>query len=295
MPWLQLTFAMREEEEANALADLLPETAAVAVTLRDGADQPLFEPLPGETPLWQQTLITALYEEGTVVAEVITQLARLWAPRQLPEHQLQILEDQIWERAWMEGFTPMCFGKRLWIVPSWSAPPQPDAINLHLDPGLAFGTGTHPTTRLCLQWLDSHPPTAQEVVDYGCGSGVLAIAAILLGANHCLCIDNDPQALEATLDNGSRNGLTEQLTTALPETATTTTPVDLLLANILAAPLMELAPHLGARVKVGGRIILSGILEEQWQEVARHYLPHFQLDPPEILDGWVRLSGQRRR
>jgi ribosomal protein L11 methyltransferase len=191
----------------------------------------------------------------------------------------------------MDGFEPMQFGQKLWIVPSWFAEPDPDAVNIKLDPGLAFGTGTHPTTRLCLEWLEGHP-VPEAVIDYGCGSGILAIAAALLGARQIECIDTDPQALQATLENGRRNAVAARLTTALPEQQSSK-PVQLLLANILAGPLIELAPKLAELVVPHGEIVLSGILQEQWPAVSSAYQPWFEMHPPTEIDGWIRLNGRR--
>ena len=191
----------------------------------------------------------------------------------------------------MDGFEPMQFGQRLWIVPSWLAEPDPTAVNIKLDPGLAFGTGTHPTTRLCLEWLDGQS-IPKKVIDYGCGSGILAIAAAKLGAEQIECIDTDPQALEATMENGRRNEVANRLKCHLPAQQSGQ-PVQLLLANILARPLVELAPKLAKLVTVGGDIILSGILEEQCSEVSIAYEPWFKMRPPTEIEGWIRLHGTR--
>jgi ribosomal protein L11 methyltransferase len=181
----------------------------------------------------------------------------------------------------------------VWIVPSWYQPPDAKAVNILLDPGLAFGTGTHPTTRLCLEWLDAHPPAAAEVIDYGCGSGILAIAAALLGARRVWATDNDPQALIATEDNAARNQVVERIRASLPGEPPAA-PADVLLANILAGPLITLAPRFATLLRPGGALVLSGILAEQADEVRDAYLSGFHMDPPQLLDGWVRLTGTRR-
>lgn len=290
MPWLQLTF-YSTKKKAEALADLLSEAGAAAVTMQDAADQPLYEPPPGATPLWQLTNVVGLFEEEANADEIVATLKAQWSD-EFPEYRSEILEDQDWERAWMEDFKPMRFGERLWIVPSWHEAPERDAVNILLDPGLAFGTGTHPTTRLCLEWLDANELAEKTVIDYGCGSGILAIAAALLGAKSVIGVDNDPQALVATLDNAQRNEVNIQA--YLPKEAPQGT-VDILVANILAGPLIELAPKLSALVKEGGAIALSGILSEQAEAVSNAYRPWFAMRQPVEYDGWVRLEGVKQR
>ena len=212
----------------------------------------------------------------------------------LPEHHSEVIEDQDWERSWMDNFQPMRFGQRLWIVPSWHAAPEPNAVNLLLDPGLAYGTGTHPTTALCLEWLDGQDLTDSNVLDFGCGSGILAIAALLLGAKEAVGTDIDVQALEASRDNAGRNNIAEgKFPLYLPEDLPQV-QADVLVANILAGPLVSLAPQLSSLVKPGGRLALSGILAEQGEDVAAAYAKDFELDPIANRDGWVRISGRRR-
>lgn len=291
MPWLQLTFYSTKDDAEN-LAELLNECGAAAVTMQDAADQPLYEPPPGTTPLWQRTNVVGLFDESFHAETILQQLKGLWQGN-LPEYHSETLEDQVWERAWMDNFKPMRFGKRLWIVPSWSEPPENDAVNILLDPGLAFGTGTHPTTRLCLEWLDAHDVTNLRIIDYGCGSGILAIAAALLGAESVVGVDNDPQALIATMENARRNEVTPRITCYLPK-ETPPSPVPLLLANILAGPLIELAPRLAALVQDNGSIVLSGILPEQADTVAAAYREWFDMQPALEHDGWIRLEGVKR-
>jgi ribosomal protein L11 methyltransferase len=194
MSWIQVLFDT-SADEAPRLADALEELNAEAVSFFDAEDQPLYEPPLGTTPLWNRTRVSGLYEAGCDMDTILAELARRLAPQPLPPYRLEPLADRDWIRAWMDSFKPMRFGQRLWIVPSWHEPPDAQGVNILLDPGLAFGTGTHPTTRLCLEWLDSHPPAAAQVIDYGCGSGILAIAAALLGAAQVWATDNDPQAL----------------------------------------------------------------------------------------------------
>lgn len=292
MPWLQVRLAITPDQ-AETYEDALLGVGAVSVTFMDAEDQPIFEPDLGTTPLWSHTHLLALFEADTDAANLVAHLELLTgAP--LPEHQIEHIADQDWERSWMENFHPMRFGQRLWIVPSWHAAPEPGAVNLLLDPGLAFGTGTHPTTALCLEWLDGQELTDCSVLDFGCGSGILAIAALLLGAPHASGTDIDPQALEASRDNASRNGIDPArfpvyLPADLPQQA-----ADVVVANILAGPLVSLAPQITSLVKTGGRLALSGILAEQADEVRAAYQDAFDLDPTAIKDGWVRISGVRR-
>ncbi len=292
MPWLQVRLAITPEQ-AETYEDALLEVGAVSVTFMDAEDQPIFEPDLGTTPLWSNTHLLALFEADTDETALLAHL-QLLCGGALPEHHVERIEDQDWERSWMDGFQPMRFGQRLWIVPSWHAAPQPDAVNLLLDPGLAFGTGTHPTTALCLEWLDSQNLDNCSVLDFGCGSGILAIAALLLGAPQAAGTDIDPQALEASRDNASRNGIDPArfpvyLPADLPQQ-----PADVVVANILAGPLVSLAPQITALVKSGGRLALSGILAEQAEEVRAAYASAFDLDPTAIKDGWVRISGVKR-
>lgn len=292
MPWLQVRLAITPEQ-AETYEDALLSIGAVSVTFMDAEDQPIFEPDLGTTPLWSNTHLLALFEADTDEAALIAHLTLL-CDGSLPEHQIEHIEDQDWERSWMDNFQPMRFGQRLWIVPSWHAAPQPEAVNLLLDPGLAFGTGTHPTTALCLEWLDGQPLDGCDLIDFGCGSGILAIAALLLGAPQAVGTDIDPQALEASRDNASRNGIDPArfpvyLPADMPQQA-----ADVVVANILAGPLVSLAPQISALVKAGGRLALSGILAEQAEEVRAAYADTFVLDPTAEKDGWVRISGVKR-
>jgi len=291
MPWLQLTFETTPDD-AEQFSDLLSEAGASAVTFLDSANQPLYEPPVGETPLWSRTRIIGLFDTTTDMDSVLTQISNAITPGRLPDHRISPLEDKDWEREWMDSFKPMAFGKRLWIVPSWTPAPQPEAINILLDPGLAFGTGTHPTTALCLQWLDEHGANHDEVIDYGCGSGILAVAAVKLGARHVWAVDNDPQALIATHDNAQKNDVAKNIDVVLPD-ALPGIQTPLLLANILAQPLMDFAERFAAHVTPGGHIVLSGILVEQAEQVAARYAPWFSMEPAVYKDEWVRLSGQR--
>ena len=292
MSWLQLRLAITPEQ-APALEDQLLALGAVSVTFMDAEDQPIFEPDLGTTPLWSNTHLLALFEADTDGEALLQHLHLLWQA-ELPAHELEQIEDQDWERSWMDNFHPMRFGQRLWIVPSWHAAPDPDAVNLLLDPGLAFGTGTHPTTSLCLQWLDAQQLQGKTLIDFGCGSGILAIAALLLGATHAVGTDIDIQALESSRDNAQRNQVAdEHFDLYLPEQMPAV-PADVLVANILAGPLVSLAPQLASLVKPGGLLALSGILAEQTEEILQAYQGDFELDPVAEQDGWIRVSGKRR-
>lgn len=292
MPWLQVRLAITPEQAAT-YEDALLEVGAVSVTFMDAEDQPIFEPDLGTTPLWSHTHLLALFEADTDEAALVAHLELLTGGA-LPEHQIERIEDQDWERSWMDNFQPMRFGRRLWIVPSWHEAPEPDAVNLLLDPGLAFGTGTHPTTALCLEWLDGQELDGCEVLDFGCGSGILAIAALLLGARQAVGSDIDPQALEASRDNATRNGIDPARFPVYLPADLPAKPAEVVVANILAGPLVSLAPQITSLVAPGGRLALSGILAEQAEEVRAAYADAFDLDPTAEKDGWVRISGVRR-
>ncbi|MCE8034742.1 50S ribosomal protein L11 methyltransferase [Halomonas sp. MCCC 1A11057] len=302
MPWLQLK-ARIAPEQAELLEELLLAEGATAITLQDAHDDPVFEPERGTTPLWNETVLTGLYDDLEGLEAMLERLAAAWAetmpeePCPVIEHEL--LADRDWEREWMEDFKPLRMGQRLWIVPSWHEPPDLDAVNLHLDPGLAFGTGTHPTTALCLEWLDGLAVASEldglEVLDVGCGSGILAIAALKLGAAMATGTDIDPQALQASRDNAIRNDVAEhELTLCYPEQLAAGRRFPLVIANILAGPLVELAPTIAGHVSPGGRLALSGILEGQTEEVLDAYRDQgLTMDEPQLREGWVRLSGRR--
>lgn len=299
MPWLQM-FLDTNPDQLDHVEQALMDAGALSVTLLDAANQPLLEPGPGETPLWNNIRLAGLFDATTNMDAVCTQLENTLSLDQLPGLSIQPLEDRDWTRAWMDNFKPMQFGNDLWICPDGFDPPRPEAINLRLDPGLAFGTGTHPTTALCLEWLEKNRPENMSIVDFGCGSGVLAIAALLLGAKHAWAIDNDPQALIACKDNASKNKVEAAITTIEPEIAKGSTDkaipkegVDLVLANILAGPLITLAPGLATFVHADGKILLSGILESQLPEIISAYQKWFKMKPATIRDEWVCVEGTR--
>ena len=292
MPWLQLELEATPDN-AELLSELLHAAGAGAVTLQDAADQPLFEPPPGTTPLWNTTRVVGLFEADSNIPEVLSYLQQQLEPEPLPPWHLNPLEDRDWVRAWMDNFQPMRFGERLWICPTGYTPPEPQAVNILLDPGLAFGTGTHPTTAMCLRWLDAHPPQDLDVIDYGCGSGILAIAACKLGARHVSGVDTDPQAILATHDNAEKNQVSDRIDAFLPADFHSE-PVPLLLANILAGPLQSLAPRFSELVKPAGNIVLSGILAEQAETVMQQYRNHFEIQVVDQQEDWICLAGQRR-
>ncbi|AOY89834.1 ribosomal protein L11 methyltransferase [Marinobacter salinus] len=295
MPWIQLQIPA-DPDNADQLEDLLMEMGADAVSMEDAADQPLYEPDPGTTPLWSHTTVTGLFQSDRDIDQLCADIRDAWhqqSQQSLAEIDVTLVEDKDWARAWMEDFHPLKFGERLWIVPSWHEAPDPGAANLMLDPGLAFGTGTHPTTALCLEWLDGHEVQGKQVIDYGCGSGILGLAALLLGCDHVVGVDTDPQALEASRENARRNGVDEsKLDLYLPEDEPDT-KADVMLANILAQPLISLAPHLAALTRPGGDIVLSGILAYQARDVMDAYEPWFVMDEPEQREDWIRLTGRR--
>lgn len=271
--------------------DALFELGAVAVTLEDAADDPVLEPAPGATPLWPTVVVKAIFAV-TADPRAITEALAATLPG-APSPRFEVLPDKAWEREWLKDFRPMRFGHHLWVCPGGMPVDDPAAVRIELDPGLAFGTGTHPTTALCLEWLDSQPLAGLQVVDYGCGSGILAIAAARLGAAAVRAMDIDPQALTATRDNASRNGVDGRLSiTDDPELAPAGT--DVLVANILAGPLVELAPRFAAAVRPGGRLALSGLLVEQAGTVTAAYRPWFDIGTTATRDGWALLPGLRR-
>jgi ribosomal protein L11 methyltransferase len=292
MPWQQLSLEAGDLDP-ETLSAFFEQQGALSVSFMDAAEQPLFEPDPGTTPLWSATRIMALFESETDLSPLKQQLAAEYGAQVLDRLSEETLYDQDWERVWLDQFHPMQFGERLWICPDGQRPPAEDGqVLIDLDPGLAFGTGTHATTALCLEWLDQHPPRGQRVLDYGCGSGILAIAALKLGVAAVWGVDIDQQALWASRENAARNQVADGLTTALPD-ALPEQDYDLLLANILANPLIELAPRLADLLRPGGQLVLSGILSEQADEVQRAYEPWFHFYAPAEQEGWVRLHAVR--
>jgi len=291
MPWLQLKCST-QPQYVDELSEWLSNHGALSVTYEDAADQPLYEPPPGQTPLWQHTVVTGLFEANTDI-DVLSQTLQQHATSNIDHLRIEILEDKDWVREWMSRYQPMQFGQSLWIVPSHHTPPDPDAVNILLDPGLAFGTGTHPTTAMCLRWLAAHPPREQLVVDYGCGSGILAIAAAKLGAGEVIAVDNDPQALLATISNAKHNQVADKIKCRGIQPPLTV-QCDTLLANILAGPLISLASQFAEFVRPGGNIVLSGILAEQADTVRHTYETWFDFQHTQQQDEWVLLNATRK-
>lgn len=295
MPWIQAVVDITADQSAE-IEDLLMAIGAQAVTMRDGANQPIYEPPLGTTPLWDNVNLWALFDAEQPVDTQMKQLASIYQAeydKPFPAYKLELVEDKDWIREWMDTFKPMPFGKRLWICPSWLEPTDPSAVNLKLDPGLAFGTGTHPTTSLCLKWLDGQDVSNKTVVDFGCGSGILGIAAMILGAKHLVGIDIDPQAILASHENTERNNVSmDKVEFYLPEDAPEY-QANMVLANILAGPLVELKDAILSYLLPGGQLVLSGILASQAQEVADAYAQSCTIDLIEEEDGWVRIDATK--
>jgi ribosomal protein L11 methyltransferase len=294
MPWLQVRIPTLPEH-TEILEDALLLAGCQAVTLLDTADQPVFEPIRGTTPLWEHTTIQGLFDQDTDAQQLVSAIKQVITDESIEAGAVvtEILEDKDWEREWMDKFQPIRCGERLWIVPSWHEAPDPSAINLKLDPGLAFGTGTHPTTFLCLQWLDSIIEGGETVLDFGCGSGILGLGALLLGASSMDGIDIDPQAITATSNNASLNGINESAYRVTTETADLESAYDRVVANILAGTLIDLKSLICDKLKPGGQIVLSGILSHQANEVQEAYRAIIEFEPNQEKDGWVALSGKR--
>lgn len=290
--WHQLIIKAGREL-APVIADAMSELGAVSVSLSDSKDEPVFDRLDGEAPLWSHTTVTGLWAEGDDIDAVVAALEDAVAPDPLPAVSRDKLADQDWERVWLDRFQPININNKLWISPVDIAPPPPLLPTVYIDPGLAFGTGTHATTHLCLKWLTEVSLKGLKVIDYGCGSGILAIAALKLGAAIAWGVDTDPRALEVSRDNARQNGVDDRFKGFLPDAVPADLTAPIVLANILAEPLIELASRLTAMVEPGGRIALSGLLAEQVALVAPHYEASFDLHS-ELHDGWALLSGQRR-
>ena len=297
MPWLTL-IVDSDAEHAEALSEALLELGALSVDLLDAdADTPDEQAIfgePGEPPpgMWQHNRVSALFDHDRDVAAVLREAAMRVGLEGIPEYRIETLADNDWVRLTQSQFEPIPISPRLWIVPTWHTPSDPDAINIVLDPGLAFGTGSHPTTRLCLRWLDSNIKGGESVLDYGCGSGILAIAALKLGAARAVGVDVDSQAVSASRDNAVANRV-ENVHFFQPDNAPQGS-YDLVVANILTNPLRLLAPLLAKATRQGGQIVLSGILEEQAQEVMNIYRQWFDLNAPIFEDGWSLLFGRKR-
>lgn len=290
MPWLQVRFPA-EREQAQRLSDALEECGAMSVSVEHvDSGKAWVETDWGEMPVWQRSRVTALFPEHTDVNQLLDQLRQFGVEPPAPTTHL--LADEDWESSWKENYHPLRISERLWICPSWIAPPDPKAVNVILDPGMAFGTGDHPTTALCLEWLAELDCTNKNVIDYGCGSGILSIAALKLGARSALGVDIDPQALDVSRRNMELNGVSERFKAFLPDNLPANATADIVIANILARPLVELALQIMACVRPGGRLALSGMLREQEDMVRPHYEVQFNFERRQRGD-WILLAGKK--
>lgn len=291
MPWIALSFALGGLDAERAEEACFAQ-GAVSVTFSDERDDAVLEPAPGEIRLWPATRLQALYEDGADAAALRAALA---AGLGCDAAAIDIarIEDRVWEREWLRDFHAMRFGRRLWICPHHESVDEPGAVVVKLDPGLAFGTGTHPSTALCLAWLDGHLAPGDEVIDYGCGSGVLAIAAAKLGANRVRAFDIDPQALLATTQNAAANDVDARVEVCATAAQLAARPADLLVANILANTLCELAGEFARLLRPGGRLLLAGVLEHQADAVTAACAPWFDMSISEQHGDWVALAGKR--
>lgn len=292
MSWLQLHLTV-DKIHTTQVELLLEELGALSISIDDAADEPLLEPAPGESPLWRKNRVSGLFSDMADQNQLENSVRQLLDPRIAQTLRWESLEERQWERAWLDDFRPMQFGQRLWICPNGERPEQQSGLFIDLDPGLAFGTGTHPTTALCLAWLDGAQLNGLRVIDFGCGSGILAIAALKLGASAVIAVDHDPQALEASRANAEKNGVLERLQLYRSEQLPAINKVDLILANILAGTLIELEPILAKLLLPSGRIVLSGLLYEQVDKVSSAYATNFELLAPVTLENWVLLEGRR--
>ncbi len=297
MPWIRLTLHA-ESAFAEPLADWLAQAGAIAVTLEDAGEKPFFETRWDEPPVWERVRVSALFPEGTDAAAIAAEATAHFALREAADSAAAVsrLDDADWAESWKAHHQPLRIAEGLWVVPSWCEPPQPQAVNLVIDPGLAFGTGDHPTTALCLEWLAAQQLAGMRVLDYGCGSGILAIAALKLGAAEAWAVDLDRQALEVTRANAERNAVAARLHVLEPAALPTDLQADIVVANILAGALIELAPTLAAHTRRGGGLALSGILEEQAEAVRSRYTQaHFVFGAPRLRGSWVLLAGYKTK
>ena len=292
MAWHQIS-VITQENLAPQLADFFSDLGAVSVTYMDAEDEPVYEPAIGETKIWSNTQVIALYELDADPERIKTQVYQQFNHEDLHDWLYEAIADQEWERAWMEYYKPMKFAYRLWVCPTDQEQVESGTVCLTLDPGLAFGTGTHPTTALCLEWLASHELSAKTVIDYGCGSGILAVASVLLGAKVAHAVDIDPQAITATESNALKNKVVDKIKTYLPEHFTPF-QADIVLANILAKPLIDMAEQICALVISGGQLVLSGILYEQAESVISAYQHQIIFSPLVQQEDWIRLEGVKR-
>ncbi|HET8700762.1 MAG TPA: 50S ribosomal protein L11 methyltransferase [Nitrococcus sp.] len=291
MDWMQIAFDL-EADACLRLEAVLERLGASAITYLDPGDEPVLEPGVEKTPLWPRVRMVILLEDQTAVGRIREQVCAHLG-REPAGWSVQAVQDQAWERVWLDQCVPLRFGERLWVIPADLKAPVPDAVNVRLDPGMAFGSGTHPSTALCLEWLDGFQLHDRSIVDYGCGSGILAVAALCLGARIAYGVDIDIQALRASRENAKRNGVSEQLRLfaaagSLPPAA------DVVVANILARILCSLASTLTRITCPGGALVLSGILQDQMDAVVQAFTKNFSFEPPRFRDDWVCLIGRRK-
>ncbi len=298
MKWLQIHITV-EQADVDFTETVLSSIGAVSVTLDDAENQDLLEPLPGETPIWNKVIVTGIYaqeDDEEIDVAALETFIRTQLPTQLIRSEF--MDDQEWERTWMDAYEPIKIDEKYWIVPKWMEAPEADAVNIKLDPGLAFGTGNHASTFLCLQWLGKTDVKDKIVIDYGCGSGILGVSALLLGAKKVYATDIDPQAVLATKQNAELNGVLENLYVGLPEEFNETfkgKQADVLVANILASPLMALAEEFSTLIKSEGEFALAGVIEEQVADVSSVYSEFFDIVQVEKRDeNWCRISGSRK-
>jgi ribosomal protein L11 methyltransferase len=292
MTWRQLSLTC-QAAQLDEVEELMMELGALSISLRDAHDEPIYEPLPGETPIWRESIVSATFARDSDPEELAQRLLARLPPQLAATVTEASFQDRDWQQAYRQHFKPLQCAPKLWIVPTWSDPPDPDATIVRLDPGLAFGTGSHPTTALCLAWLAEQDLQHQKLIDYGCGSGILAIAAIKLGADHVLAVDIDQQALTACKSNMEINAIpAAQIEVCLPA-AVGETAADLLMANILAGPLVDLAGQFARLVNPGGKIVLSGILISQLNDIQSAYSNFFALEPARQSGDWACIGGSR--
>ena len=296
MDWRQFVMNL-DALDPTAVENAFLHLGAASVTLTDAGDDPVLEPGPGETPLWSSTQITGLFPGDADLAAFVAALRTELGVDELPDHRVETLQDRAWEREWLKDFGAMRFGQRLWICPTGQEVENEDAVIVHLDPGLAFGTGTHPTTALCLEWLDGLCLENRSMLDYGCGSGVLAIAALKLGCASAVGMDIDPQAVTATRQNAENNAVAANLA-VFGSADAISGQFDVVIANILAGPLVQFADSITSHLAEGGMLALSGVLCEQADEVLMTYEPWIDFEEPVFReqDGqtWSRLTGRKR-
>lgn len=290
MAWVQIRFAIKSEY-VDDISDLLMELGSASVTFTaNDPDEAVFELFPGDVKYWKTSTVVGLFDANTDMTFIANILSQQDMFEGQFSHKIEQVEDKDWEREWMDNFHPIKFGQRLWVCPSWRDIPEPDACNVILDPGLAFGTGTHATTALCMEWLEKMDLSDKTVLDFGCGSGILAIAALKLGAKRAIGIDIDPKAITASMENAERNQVQDKLEVYLPEDAPEF-DCDVIVANILAAPLKELKHVICGYGHQGTLLALSGVLAEQADDVSSAYQALVELNPVTQKDEWVRIDG----